>query len=81
LKISFQRCITCPQNSKITVTKQKRKICSHLVTADQGGQKNRNRKTTAVPFLHYFITLNFKEIPLIALGLYFYKGEPVASYK
>jgi hypothetical protein len=42
LEIPFQRCITCSQNLKITIVKQKRKICNHLVTADQGGQKNRN---------------------------------------
>jgi hypothetical protein len=30
------------------------KICSRLVTADQGGQKNRNGKTSAVLFYHVF---------------------------
>ena len=40
----FQRCITCPQNFKIAVVKQKGKICSRLVTVDHGGQKNRNDK-------------------------------------
>ena len=50
----FQRCITCPQNFKIAIVKQNRKICSYLVTADEGGQKNRNEQMTAVPFYHVF---------------------------
>jgi hypothetical protein len=39
-----------PQKFKITVTKQKRKIYSRLVTTDHGGQKNRNGKTNTVLF-------------------------------
>jgi hypothetical protein len=39
---------------KIAVAKQKRKICSHLVTAVQGGQKNHNGKTIAVLFRNVF---------------------------
>jgi hypothetical protein len=50
LKIPFQWCITCPQNFKIAITKQKIKMCSRLVIVDQGGQKNRNGKTTTVLF-------------------------------
>jgi hypothetical protein len=52
LKIPFQQCITCPQNFKITVAKQKEEelICNRLVIANQGGQKNCNGKTIAVLF-------------------------------
>jgi hypothetical protein len=39
---------------KITVCKPKKQICICLVTAYQGGQKNRNGKTTAVLFYHVF---------------------------
>ena len=39
---------------KIVVVKEKRKFCSHLVIADQGGQKNRNGQTIAVLFYHVF---------------------------
>jgi hypothetical protein len=31
-----------------------KKNCIRLVTADQGGQKNRNGKTAAVLFYHVF---------------------------
>jgi hypothetical protein len=34
--------------------KKKEKICSRLATADQGGQKNRNGKMTAVLFRNVF---------------------------
>ena len=44
-----------PKTCNIIVAKQKIKICSHLVTACQGGQKNRNEKTTAVLFSHSFL--------------------------
>ena len=54
MKIPFQQCITCCQNFKIAVAKQKRKICSRLVIADQGGQKNHNGKTIAVLFRNDF---------------------------
>ena len=40
-----------PHNFKIAIIKLK-KNCNHLVTAYQGGQKNRNGKTTAVLFYH-----------------------------
>ena len=43
-----------PIKFKITVAKQKTKICSRLVTADQGGQKNYNEKTIAVLFCNVF---------------------------
>ena len=44
-----------PQKSfKKIVVKEKRKICNHLVTADQGGLKNRNGKMTAVLFDNVF---------------------------
>jgi hypothetical protein len=43
-----------PPKNKIVVAKQKRKICSRLVTADEGGQKNRNGKTITVLFRNVF---------------------------
>jgi len=46
--------VYCPQNFKIPVVKEKRKICSPLVIADQDGQKNRNEQTIAVLFYHVF---------------------------
>ena len=52
--IPFQRYITCPQILKILAGKPKKQICSRLVTADQGGQKNRIGKTIAVLFYHVF---------------------------
>jgi hypothetical protein len=42
------------KNLKIAVVKPKKQICSRLVTANQGGQKNRNGRTTAVLFYHVF---------------------------
>jgi hypothetical protein len=50
----FQRYITCPQILKISAVKPKKQICNLLVTADQGGQKNRNGKMIAVLFYHDF---------------------------
>jgi hypothetical protein len=50
----FQRYIISPQILKISAGKPKKQICSRLVTADQGGQKNRNGKTIAVLFCHVF---------------------------
>jgi hypothetical protein len=47
---AFQRCITCPPKVRIRTIKQKKRVCNRLLTADQGGQKNRNGKTTAVLF-------------------------------
>jgi hypothetical protein len=35
-------------------TEGKKQIHIHLVTTDEGGQKNRNGKTTAVLFYHVF---------------------------
>ena len=43
-----------PQKIKIAVAKQKRKSCSRLVIADQGGQKNRNGKLTVFLFCNIF---------------------------
>jgi hypothetical protein len=43
-----------PQNFKMKVVKPKKQIRGRLVTADQGGQKNRNGKTTTVLFYHVF---------------------------
>ena len=48
-----------PKCFKITVAKQKRKICSHLVTVDQGGQKNCNGK---------FSNTNYQRIELLVLS-------------
>jgi hypothetical protein len=48
--IPFQWYITCPQISKISAVNPTKQICSLLVTADQGGQKNRIGKTIAVLF-------------------------------
>ena len=39
-----------PKISKITVAKEKQKICSCLATVDQSGQKNHNGETIAVFF-------------------------------
>jgi hypothetical protein len=39
---------------KFAAVKPKKQLCSRLVTADQGGQKNLNEKTTAVLFYHVF---------------------------
>ena len=39
---------------KIAVIKPKKQICNRKLTVDQGGQKNRNGKMTAVPFYHAF---------------------------
>jgi hypothetical protein len=33
---------------------KKKQICSHLTTANEGGQKNRNGKTTVVLFRNVF---------------------------
>jgi hypothetical protein len=35
-----------PKYSKITIAKLNRKMCSRLVIVDQGGQKNRNGKSS-----------------------------------
>ena len=53
-KFTFQRCITCPKHFKIAVIKPNKQICSRLLTADQGGQKNRNGTMTAILFYHVF---------------------------
>ena len=47
----FQRYITSPQNPKISVGKPKKQSCSRLADAEQAGQKNRNRKMSAILFL------------------------------
>ena len=49
----FYRYITRSQNFKILVDKTK-KICGHLATAKQAGQKNRNGKTIAALFRNIF---------------------------
>jgi hypothetical protein len=54
LENTFPTVYYMPQNFKIAVVKQNRKICNCLVTADQGGQKNRNGKTTTLLFYHVF---------------------------
>jgi len=54
-KEPFQLYITSPHNFKIAVGKPKKQICSRLVTADHGGQKNCNGKMTAVLFYHVFL--------------------------
>jgi hypothetical protein len=54
---NFQWCITC-QILKISVGKRKKQICIRLMTANHGGQKNRNEKKTAVPFLPCFLLVN-----------------------
>ena len=54
LKIPFQRYIIRPQDIKFAVAKWKIIFCSCYVTADQGGQKNRNGKTIAILFHHVF---------------------------
>jgi hypothetical protein len=41
-------------NFKILVVKPKKQIYNFLVIADQGGQKNRNGKTTAVLCYHLY---------------------------
>jgi hypothetical protein len=49
----FERYIKNPQILKISIVKPKKQICICLVTADHGGQKNRNG--TAI-FLTIFST-------------------------
>jgi hypothetical protein len=51
---TFWRYIKSPQILKILVGKPRKQTCIPLVTADQGGQKNRNGKTIAVLFYHVF---------------------------
>jgi hypothetical protein len=46
-----------PPNFKIAIGKPNKQICSRLVTADQGGQKNHNGKTTTI-FFTMFSTSN-----------------------
>jgi hypothetical protein len=46
--------LKAPKFLKLQLLNQKKQICSRLVTADQGGQKNRNGKTTMVLFYHVF---------------------------
>ena len=48
----FQRYITRPPEFQNRVGK--RQICSRLVTADQGGQKNRNGKNNCDFLSHIF---------------------------
>jgi hypothetical protein len=43
-----------PKKFKFAATKQKRRICSHLANADQGGQKNRNEKMIVVLYRYVF---------------------------
>jgi len=43
-----------PQILIISDVKGKRKICSRLVIANQGGQKNRNGQTHAIHFYRVF---------------------------
>ena len=43
-----------PQEFQNWSRKTKKQISSCLVTADHGGQKNRNRKTNVVLFYHVF---------------------------
>jgi hypothetical protein len=48
-------CLNLPSLiAEIAVVKSKKQRCSRLVTAYQGGQKNRNGKTIAVLFYHVF---------------------------
>jgi hypothetical protein len=54
LKITFQRCITCTQILKNVGVREKRKNCSHLMIAYQGGQMNRNEQMIVVLFHHVF---------------------------
>jgi hypothetical protein len=50
----------------MSVDKPKKQICIRLVTADQGGQKNRNGKTTAVVFLpHFLLVLVVVDLTLV----------------
>ena len=46
--------LKAPKFLKFQLVNQKKQICSCLVTANQGGQKNRNGKTIAVLFYHVF---------------------------
>ena len=52
LQIFFQRYITRPKNFDFVVTEMK--FCNRLVTANQGGKRNRNGKTIVVIFCHVF---------------------------
>jgi hypothetical protein len=46
--------LKAPQILKISVDKPKKQIRICLLTADQGGQKNRNEKTSVALFYHVF---------------------------
>ena len=50
LEIPFQRYVTRPKTFNFAVAKWTINLYSCLVTANQGGQKNRNGKTTVVFF-------------------------------
>jgi hypothetical protein len=43
-----------PKFLEFQLVNQKKQICSRLMIADQGGQKNRNGKMTTVIFYHVF---------------------------
>jgi exonuclease VII small subunit len=46
------------QNLKLQAQNKKIKICNRLATVDQGGQKNRNGKTTAVLICNVFLLVH-----------------------
>jgi hypothetical protein len=46
--------LKAPKFLKLQLVNQKRKICSRLLTADQGGQENCNGQTNAVLSYHVF---------------------------
>jgi hypothetical protein len=49
--------LQAPKFLNILAGKLKKQTCSRLVITEQAGQKNRNGKTTANPFLHSFLLM------------------------
>jgi hypothetical protein len=65
-----------PHNFRIAVIKPKQQIYIHLMTVDQGGQKNRNGQTTVV-----FVTMFFTSDILGRLLPIHCKQHPPPTYK
>jgi hypothetical protein len=52
--------LKAPKFLKFQLVNQKKQICSRLLIADHGGQKNRNGKTITVLFLPCFLLVHAK---------------------
>jgi hypothetical protein len=48
-----------PKFLKLQLVNLKKQICNRLVTAYQGGQKNRNGQTIAVLYYHFLLVLAY----------------------